>query len=337
MDLHDHSMVLCGCEEIENDFCCGICGEEGDGISWVYRCRICPFVAHVPCVIFDYQIPSESEAEEESITTQLRILALDNESLEVEERSHEIILKPGITLQDILDSFSESDNDEYQNLYTAMAAETDDDDEDETNSEKYLNHFSFLEKPLYELIERLDLDEDGDSANPFIGFDRESPTDLAGGRYLISEKLMETFMKVFSKHGDISENSNLGIKVRTIVWNLFCNVLNDMSRTEFENITGELLVSWMIGVRTIQLAGFEVGFAFEGWKKIAMAFFGVQAKNNNIGDHQQDQLIAEMDQKIEEQRLKLQKLCQERENFLSFREKCLMEALAMEGDRKSVV
>lgn len=124
-----------------------------------------------------------------------------------EEGSHESILKPGVTLQQILDSFSESDDAEYQTLITAMmkaaGGDSDDDDEPEngTNSEdKHLYHFWNLEKPLYDLIEKLELED----VDPFEGFDRNSPTVLVGNRYLVVEKLARTFTKIFMKHGDIS-------------------------------------------------------------------------------------------------------------------------------------
>lgn len=92
-------------------------------------------------------------------------------------------------------------------------------------------------------------------------------------------------------------------------------------------MTGEGLVSWLIGIRAIELAGFEVGFAFEGWKKVAMGFFG--GKGKEVGEG----MVAEMEEKIEEQRLKLQSLCEERDKLLSLTEQCLMEALAMKGKR----
>lgn len=152
-------------------------------------------------------------------------MALDDEHLELadhhhqdEETSHESIITPGVTLQQILDSFSESDDAEYQSLVTAMVQDAGGDDdnetENETNSEdKYLNHFSYLEKPLYDLLERLEL---GDvAANPFEGFDRDSPTVLVGsGLYLVSEKLVEIFTKVFTKYGDISGKVLILLKCR---------------------------------------------------------------------------------------------------------------------------
>ncbi|CAK9311129.1 unnamed protein product [Citrullus colocynthis] len=330
---HLHQIVLSSSEIVaannNYDNLCSVCGEERDGVSWVYCCEICPFLAHVGCVIYDHQIPSEKEAEEGSITTQLCTLALDNDEHNLdEEGSHESILKPGVTLQQILDSFSESDDAEYQTLITAMmkaaGGDSDDDDEPEngTNSEdKHLYHFWNLEKPLYDLIEKLELED----VDPFEGFDRNSPTVLVGNRYLVVEKLARTFTRVFMKHGDISERSNMGMKVKTIVWNLFCNVIDDMSRMELEKMTGEDLVSWMIGIRTIELAGFDVEFAFEGWKKIAMAFFGVRAKEVA------EELVEEMEEKIKQQRLKLEKLCEEQLKLLSLREKCVMEALAMDS------
>lgn len=88
-------------------------------------------------------------------------------------------------------------------------------------------------------------------------------------------------------------------------------------------MTGEDLVSWMIGIRTIELAGFETEFAFEGWKKIAMAFFGAKAKDVA------QELVDEKEEKIKEQRMKLENLCEEQEKLLSLREKCHIEALAM--------
>ncbi|KAG7036143.1 hypothetical protein SDJN02_02944, partial [Cucurbita argyrosperma subsp. argyrosperma] len=333
VDHHIHSMVLSSCEAVGNngeddDSSCSVCGDERDELSWVYWCKICRFVAHVGCVIYDHQIPSETEPPEEaSITSQFGTLALNDKHLEADDHHHESILKPGVTLQQILDSFSESDDVEYQSLVNAMLQDAGgDDDDDETSSEdKYSNYFSYLEKPLYYLLERLELGEDG--GNPFEGFDRDTPTVRAGSRYLISEKLVGTFTAVFGKHGDISEKSNMSIKVKTIVWNLFCKVMDDMSRTEFEKMTGEGLVSWLIGIRAIELAGFEVGFAFEGWKKVAMGFFG--GKGKEVGEV----MVAEMEEKIEEQRLKLQSLCEERDKLLSLTEQCLMEALAMEGKR----
>ncbi|KAA0043498.1 Fiber Fb17-like protein [Cucumis melo var. makuwa] len=272
--------------------------------------------------------PSEKEGEEASITTQIYTLSLDNdEDNSDEEGSHENILKPGVTLQQILESFSESDDAEYQSLVAAMekasggGGDDDDDTENEANSEdKHSHYFSYLEKPLYDLIDKLELED----ADPFQGFDRDSPTVLVDGGYLVLEKWAGVFTKVFTKYGDISESSNLGIKVRTVVWNLFCKVMEDMSRTKFENVTGEDLVSWMIGIRTIELAGFETEFAFEGWKKIAMAFFGAKAKDVA------QELVDEKEEKIKEQRMKLENLCEEQEKLLSLREKCHIEALAME-------
>ncbi|KAL0542087.1 hypothetical protein IC582_022176 [Cucumis melo] len=323
---HNHPIVLSMVVGYNN--LCGVCGEERDGEAWFYCCNICPFLAHVGCVIYDLQNPSEKEGEEASITTQIYTLSLDNdEDNSDEEGSHENILKPGVTLQQILESFSESDDAEYQSLVAAMekasggGGDDDDDTENEANSEdKHSHYFSYLEKPLYDLIDKLELED----ADPFQGFDRDSPTVLVDGGYLVLEKWAGVFTKVFTKYGDISESSNLGIKVRTVVWNLFCRVMEDMSRTKFENVTGEDLVSWMIGIRTIELAGFETEFAFEGWKKIAMAFFGAKAKDVA------QELVDEKEEKIKEQRMKLENLCEEQEKLLSLREKCHIEALAME-------
>ena len=100
--------------------------------------------------------------------------------------------------------------------------------------------------------------------------------------------------------------------------------MDDMSRTKFENMRGDDLVSWMIGIRSIELIGFEMKFAFEGWKKIAMAFFGVKAKDIA------QELVDEREERIKEQRMKLENLCEEQEKLLSLREKCSIEALAME-------
>lgn len=168
-----------------------------------------------------WQVASETEAEE-SITSLLCSFELsdneeqDHQNEESEEeqiggRSREInrtiIMEPGVSLQLILDSFSEAEETEYQNLVAAMATDAgggDDDDDDETNSEqKYLNHYSYLEKPLYDLLEKIDLGDDPDS--PFQGIEMDSPTVLvAAGRYLVSEKLAETFTKIFDKHGDVA-------------------------------------------------------------------------------------------------------------------------------------
>lgn len=126
-----------------------------------------------------------------------------------EEGSHESILKPGVTLQQILDSFSESDDVEYQRLVDAMekAYGGGDDDNDETENEansadKHSHYFSYLEKPLYHLIDKLELED----ANPFQDFDRDSPTVLVDGGYLVLEKWAGVFTKVFTKYGDISGN-----------------------------------------------------------------------------------------------------------------------------------
>lgn len=98
-----------------------------------------------------------------------------------------------------------------------------------------------------------------------------------------------------------------------------------MSKTELKNVRGEVLVSWMIGIRTIQLCGFEVGFAWDGWKKTAMAFFGLRGKE------MAHELAAETDRKIDQRRRELEKLCGEREKLLSLMEECVKEGLAMEG------
>lgn len=99
----------------------------------------------------------------------------------------------------------------------------------------------------------------------------------AVGHFTISGDATTVLEALIARHGDFTVSYSLGGLVGSMVMELLCVVVLDMSNTFLEVITEDVLFKWRSAIQKVIQVGFPVSFVVEHIHRMARTFFGQQA------------------------------------------------------------
>ncbi|XP_021297495.1 uncharacterized protein LOC110426572 isoform X2 [Herrania umbratica] len=136
----------------------------------------------------------------------------------------------------------------------------------------------YTDEVLQDFIEKLDDKEK--SRVDFLDF-KGLPEELEKcGRFSLPPSLAPIHEILFKAYGDITAESNQSSPVIRDSYILFCSVIKEMNEVQLEQVDLDKMILWRDAINSGLSIGFKGNFAIEHLKKIARAYFGAKARND---------------------------------------------------------
>ncbi|KAF7849705.1 hypothetical protein BT93_L0367 [Corymbia citriodora subsp. variegata] len=294
-DNHKHVLQL---EDkfIEDDsgkYYCDACEKKRDPEKCVYKCsqENCPYVAHFECMKPEVLRLLKGEQKEVELRTlgAKRIygkvmievqdptqIALKNEE-QASDRSREQDIW---TLDNLLDAFIQDEQTKLPGTFQILKKEM-----------IGTGHASFWKRlqgsggiakvsPYSQqtFTQFMDWREPGKENLEFstIFFENEELVEVE--RYTVIRSLAPILKQLLKKRGDISTDSELNLKSKSLIFNLLCGAISSMSTTQVNELSETLLRDWWSQVMMAKHAGFKIQFALDHLDEIFQAHFALRAE-----------------------------------------------------------
>ncbi|EOY25104.1 Fiber protein Fb17 [Theobroma cacao] len=136
----------------------------------------------------------------------------------------------------------------------------------------------YTDEFLQDFIEKLDDKEK--SRVDFLDF-KGLPEELEKcGRFSLPPSLVPIHEILDKAYGDITAESNQSNPVIRDSYILFCSVIKEMNEVQLEQVDLDKMILWRDAINSGLSIGFRGNFAIEHLKKIARAYFGSKAWND---------------------------------------------------------
>ncbi|KDP39904.1 hypothetical protein JCGZ_03435 [Jatropha curcas] len=270
-------------EDEDDEFYCDACEQRRDPRFCVYYCKQgCPMVCDVKCVMSEViaSLRGERGDVELRVVGRHMISRVFSKDLASEEREQtgtdkvatkeKVKIIPTRSLDDIVDSLDPTEQSELNDIATAMKTKS----KATLESNKNQVTLPYSEEAFTQFMNLLDSSILKYELPNFI----QEHDFTSVGDYLVSQTLIPTFQDLFAKYGDVSAKSTFSPKLKSIVFCFLCSVIHSMQTTKVVDITEDILQEWWACLKFVQLAGFKIQSIIDHVKRVARAYFVLQAR-----------------------------------------------------------
>ncbi|KAJ7946756.1 Zinc finger, PHD-type domain containing protein [Quillaja saponaria] len=315
-------------EDDSGDYYCSLCQEERDPRSQVYYCADCKYIADLTCVIFEVLNILRGDCKDVHFRAlgEPEIMVQDSAATSNAKAEVQIKALDSLTLRGIMNTLSEEDEKRLKEFLAhprEVPHELGMSDEISPYTEK---NFNQLKERLFpgNLVQE----------KRITPYELQQKVVIVEG-YMIPWNLAPILKDLFSKYGDISNESKLSSVLKGIGFFYLCRVIRSMLATRVTYATEDLLGHWFYVLNVVQRMGFKVDFAMDRLKRVTQAYFGFQAsrRDNDILcfiDERKKSLSRELDE-LKEKLEHFEKHYQQHDTYLrstksSFIKECLKDA-----------
>lgn len=308
-DNHKHNLQLEDkyVEDDSGEYYCDACEKKRDPEKCVYKCSQdnCPYVAHFECMKPKVIRLLKGEQEEVELRTlgAKRIygkVMKEGQHTMGEEPEHdnsiELRSQARGTLDNLLDAFIEDEQTKlpgaFQILKKEMIGTGYASFWEQLEGNGSIEKVSpYLQQSFTQFMDRREPCKENLEFSA-IFFENEELVEVE--RYKVIRSLAPILKQLLEKRRDISTDSKLNLKSKSLIFNLLCGAIHSMSTTQVNELSETLLHDWWSQVMMAKQAGFEIQFALDHLEEIFRAYFALQAEE--IQNHRlkelEDQITA---------------------------------------------
>ncbi|KAB1202660.1 hypothetical protein CJ030_MR2G025680 [Morella rubra] len=261
-------------DDPDDEYYCNTCEELRDPRVRVYYCVECKFVAHVHCVISEVVSLLKGEhgvVDTRNLGARMTVKEmLQNEASEniAEKRENK---RPWV--REIINSLNEYEKEELVNCFEPqrwkignIVGTSIEDQETEDNEENF--KVRLMNRPKWG-------NADPTKQWKFEEYEQKS-VNIEG--YTLPRELAPILKDLFVKYGDVSRESKLNHKVKSVLLSCLCWTVDKMRKTLVVEISEDVLILWWCNLKGMLYAGFKVEFIVDRLKKVSRSYFDLEAK-----------------------------------------------------------
>ncbi|XP_030533634.1 uncharacterized protein LOC115743130 [Rhodamnia argentea] len=285
---------------------CRYCSKEIGPQTPLYHCDFCKLIAHVECIF--------SRVDRGEDLQMIHPETKQDGRKEGNSESKEAAMQHGETFRRMVDSLNKKEEAELEDVYRRRVVEIIKVlawRKNARGSSDGVPKSPFLDEAFSEFRKRLPHDIRR-MTSLAVASEDEMVRPVA--EYKMTWKLAPVLKKLFTIHGDLSEESNLSRKPKNLVFVMLCGTIYSMDSTKVAEVTEELLYNWWKYLMFVHLSRFKIEFAIDRLKLVMRAHYNLRHDNNAILRMAIE--IRELSQEIQESKSKLDRLRDEHESML---------------------